>query len=69
MDDLLSEVTAALRQRIGEWPKIAEDLSGHVSYSWLSKVGAGDYSSDPTYKRLSIVRRYLLTGEVPGKDD
>lgn len=65
MDDLLREVREGLQARKGEWKKIADDLSPDVSYSWISKVGAGDYDSDPSHRRLSIVRTYLLTGKAP----
>lgn len=65
MDDLLSEVQRGLAARRGEWPKIAEDLKPDVSYSWISKVGNGDYQSAPSYKRLQLVKNYLLTGKRP----
>ena len=65
MDDLLREVREGLQARRGDWKRIAADLAPDVSYSWISKVGAGDYGSEPSYRRLSIVRTYLLTGKAP----
>lgn len=65
MDDLLREVQEGLKARRGDWKRIASDLSPDVSYSWISKVGAGDYDSEPSYRRLQIVRTYLLTGRTP----
>jgi len=67
MDDLFAEVAAALRSRRGEWRKIADDLRPAVSYSWITKVGADDYASEPSYRRLLIVRNYLLTGQKPAQ--
>lgn len=68
MDDLLIEVQAGLKARRGDWKRIAADLSPAVSYSWISKVGNGDYGSEPSYRRLQLVRAYLLTGRTP-KDE
>jgi hypothetical protein len=65
MDDLLSEVREGLKARRGDWKRIAADLAPDVSYSWISKVGADDYDSEPSYRRLQIVRTYLLTGKTP----
>lgn len=65
MDDLLLEVQQGLRARRGDWKRIAADLSPDVSYSWISKVGNGDYGSEPSYRRLQLVRTYLLTGRTP----
>jgi hypothetical protein len=67
MDDLFAEVAEALRRRRGEWRKIADDLRPAVSYSWITKVGADDYASEPSYRRLLIVRDYLRTGQKPPK--
>lgn len=65
MEDLLKEVREGLRARRGDWKRIAADLAPDVSYSWISKVGAGDYDSEPSYRRLQLVRAYLLRGKRP----
>jgi hypothetical protein len=65
MDDLLTEVREGLKARRGDWTRIAADLAPDVSYSWISQVGAGNYKSEPSYRRLQIVRTYLLTGKTP----
>lgn len=64
MDDLLTEVREGLKARRGDWKRIAADLAPDVSYSWIAKVGSGEYGSEPSYRRLQLVRTYLLTGKV-----
>lgn len=56
--DLLKEVRESLNTRKGEWAQIAKSIPG-VSYSWISQVGRGTYSSEPTYSRLRAVAEYL----------
>jgi hypothetical protein len=56
--DLLKQVQDGLSARKGEWKKIAVEVP-EVSYSWISQVGRGNYTSEPSYKRLKAVADYL----------
>lgn len=56
--DLLKQVQEGISARKGEWKQIAKDVPG-VSYSWISQIGRGNYSSEPSYKRLKAVADYL----------
>ena len=59
LDELFSEVQAELKERTpSEWQQIADALQG-VSFSFVSKIAYGKYRSEPTYKRLAAVARYL----------
>lgn len=57
--DLLETVVVGLEKRKGEWPKIADDLAPDVSYSFISKVGRRKYESDPSYRKLELIAKYL----------
>lgn len=59
-EDLLTIVTRELQARKGTWPQIAEDLKPDVSYSFISQLGRGQYTSAPSYKRLKRLHEYLL---------
>lgn len=59
INDLFNEVQAELKERTpSEWQQIADATEG-VSFSWVSKIAYGSYKSEPTYKRLAAVARYL----------
>lgn len=59
LEDLLETVRKALEARKGEWPQIAAALSPDVSYSFISKLGRGQYKSEPSYKTLKLLHDYL----------
>jgi hypothetical protein len=58
-NDLQHQVIAGLAQRKGEWKKIANDLRGVVSYSLISQLGRGKYTSETSYKKLKAINEYL----------
>lgn len=41
MDELLTFVRAGVERRKGRWPDLAKEAG--VSYSWITKFGAGKY--------------------------
>jgi DNA-binding Xre family transcriptional regulator len=43
MDELFAFVRKGVEDRKGKWPELAK--SAGVSYSWLSKLGAGKYDN------------------------
>lgn len=54
MDELITEVREGLERTKGRWPEVA-DKSG-VSYSWISKCGAGKYDeTNVGYRTLKKV--------------
>ena len=59
MDELFAFVRDGIEQRKGRWPELAK-ASG-VSYSWISKFGAGKYETTNvghrTLERLAAVLR------------
>lgn len=57
-DELTNDVVLKLQARKGDWKKIAGAIPG-VSYSWISQVGRGKYTSAPSYARLKRVAAYL----------
>ena len=56
--DLMTEVQQALEARKGDWKQIAAEVP-EVSYSWISQIGRGKYSSAPSYKKLRAVAQHL----------
>jgi hypothetical protein len=58
MTDLVKELQSELQSRRGEWKLIAENVPG-ASYSWISKVGRGKYTSSPSYERIVAVLSFL----------
>lgn len=61
MDELITFVRQGLERTKGRWPEVAE-RSG-VSYSWISKYGAGTYNETNvgyfTLKRVADALRDL----------
>ena len=57
-NELLREVEEGLSARKGQWKQIAAEVP-EVSYSWISQVGRGKYSSEPAYSRLVAVAGWL----------
>lgn len=58
-DDLLTEVRAGLKKRApAELRDIAEAVDG-ISFSWLSKLARGKYTSEPSYRRLRAVAEFM----------
>ena len=55
--DLLEEVKSGLAKRKSDWRKIAAAVG--MSYSLVSRLGLGNYTANPTYKRLKRLRQYL----------
>ena len=56
MENLISDLQAALYARKGEWPKIAEKTG--LSYSWVCKLAQGTLQN-PTFRRLQTLKSYL----------
>ncbi len=56
--DLLADVQRELMARKGEWRQIAAAVPG-VSYSFIAQLGRGKYKSEPSYKRLVLLRDYF----------
>ena len=58
MDELFTFVRAGIEREKGNWPELAKE-SG-VSYSWISKFGAGKYNdTNVGHRTLSRVAEVL----------
>lgn len=65
---LLDEVIEGLRKRKGQWPKIADALKPDVSYSMISQLGRGKYTSSPTVGKLEKIVEWLRANPEPAGD-
>lgn len=63
---LLKEVRTGLARHKGDWPRIAEAVP-EVSYSWLAKVGGGNYASSPIHTKLEAVAKWLRRNRKHGR--